>query len=99
MSLQHSCKSVTTAQAQDGSSCSLVCSFVEIYNESLSDLLCPSSSHALAIREDAVHGVYVEHLTSERVSNGVWGNPFACPKIIGGPYMKLYLLLLAAPWC
>ena len=45
------------------------CSFLEIYNESITDLLC-SSQAGLSIREDAAAGVYVEGLTEESVSSG-----------------------------
>ncbi|XP_038985906.1 kinesin-like protein KIN-12B isoform X1 [Phoenix dactylifera] len=42
------------------------CSFLEIYNEQITDLLDPSQKH-LQIREDVRTGVYVEHLTEEYV--------------------------------
>ncbi|GFY89976.1 phragmoplast orienting kinesin 2 [Actinidia rufa] len=42
------------------------CSFLEIYNEQISDLLDPSSSNLL-LREDAKHGVYVENLSEFEV--------------------------------
>lgn len=44
------------------------CSFLEIYNEQIMDLLEPSSVN-LNIREDINKGVYVEGLTEETVSN------------------------------
>ena len=43
------------------------CSFLEIYNGSLTDLLSPSEGHHLQIREDANHGIYVENLCEEAV--------------------------------
>ncbi|XP_051113609.1 kinesin-like protein KIN-12E isoform X2 [Andrographis paniculata] len=42
------------------------CSFLEIYNEQIFDLLDPSSSN-LQIREDSKKGVYVENLTEVEV--------------------------------
>ncbi|KAK4767541.1 hypothetical protein SAY86_015291 [Trapa natans] len=42
------------------------CSFLEIYNEQITDLLEPSSSN-LQLREDMKKGVYVENLTEYRV--------------------------------
>ncbi|KAL2464505.1 Phragmoplast orienting kinesin-1 [Forsythia ovata] len=42
------------------------CSFLEIYNEQITDLLEPSSSN-LQLREDSKKGVYVENLTEYRV--------------------------------
>lgn len=44
------------------------CSFLEIYNEQITDLLEPSSSN-LQIREDSKKGVYVENLTETAVSS------------------------------
>ncbi|GAB4851856.1 Kinesin-like protein KIN-12B [Ancistrocladus abbreviatus] len=49
------------------------CSFLEIYNEQITDLLDPSqkksSGKKANIREDVKSGVYVENLTEECVSN------------------------------
>ncbi|GJS01767.1 kinesin-like protein KIN-12D [Tanacetum coccineum] len=42
------------------------CSFLEIYNEQIADLLDPSSTN-LQLREDAKKGVYVENLTEFEV--------------------------------
>ncbi|KAF5752511.1 kinesin-like protein KIN12B [Tripterygium wilfordii] len=42
------------------------CSFLEIYNEQITDLLDPSQQN-LQIREDVKSGVYVENLTEEYV--------------------------------
>ncbi|KAJ1403031.1 P-loop containing nucleoside triphosphate hydrolase [Sesbania bispinosa] len=42
------------------------CSFLEIYNEQITDLLEPSSTN-LQLREDMKKGVYVENLTEHRV--------------------------------
>ncbi|EFH59709.1 PAKRP1L [Arabidopsis lyrata subsp. lyrata] len=44
------------------------CSFLEIYNEQITDLLDPSQRN-LMIREDVKSGVYVENLTEEYVKN------------------------------
>uniref|UniRef100_A0A0D9VZ21 Kinesin motor domain-containing protein n=1 Tax=Leersia perrieri TaxID=77586 RepID=A0A0D9VZ21_9ORYZ len=44
------------------------CSFLEIYNEQILDLLNPNSVN-LQIREDARKGVHVENLTEHEVSN------------------------------
>ena len=46
------------------------CSFLEIYNETITDLLGSSQAN-LHIREDAAHGVYVEGLHEESVSSGL----------------------------
>ncbi|XP_038896568.1 kinesin-like protein KIN-12B isoform X2 [Benincasa hispida] len=43
------------------------CSFLEIYNEQITDLLDPNQKN-LQIREDVKSGVYVENLTEECVS-------------------------------
>ena len=45
------------------------CSFLEIYNETLTDLLSPSDGQHLQIREDANHGIYVENLCEEAVGS------------------------------
>ncbi|GJM95301.1 hypothetical protein PR202_ga12018 [Eleusine coracana subsp. coracana] len=42
------------------------CSFLEIYNEQITDLLEPSSSN-LPLREDTRNGVYVDNLTESEV--------------------------------
>ncbi|KAK7379612.1 hypothetical protein VNO80_05076 [Phaseolus coccineus] len=44
------------------------CSFLEIYNEQIMDLLDPNQKN-LQIREDVKSGVYVENLTEEPVSS------------------------------
>ncbi|KAL4200409.1 hypothetical protein AMTRI_Chr03g56360 [Amborella trichopoda] len=44
------------------------CSFLEIYNEQILDLLDPSSTN-LQIREDAKKGVYVENITEFEVNS------------------------------
>ncbi|KAL8172233.1 hypothetical protein V2J09_024037 [Rumex salicifolius] len=44
------------------------CSFLEIYNEQVTDLLDPSQKN-LQIREDVKSGVYVDNLTEEYVSS------------------------------
>jgi kinesin family protein 15 len=42
------------------------CSYLEIYNEQILDLLNPSSKQPLSIREDVRKGVYVENLIEEQ---------------------------------
>lgn len=42
------------------------CSFLEIYNEQITDLLEPSSTN-LQLREDMKKGVYVDNLTEHSV--------------------------------
>ncbi|XP_031480769.1 kinesin-like protein KIN-12F isoform X2 [Nymphaea colorata] len=44
------------------------CSFLEIYNEQITDLLDPSSTN-LMLREDTKKGVYVENLTEYEVNS------------------------------
>ena len=50
------------------------CSFLEIYNETLTDLLSPMEGQHLQIREDASHGIYVENLCEEAAS----GSEYPC---------------------
>lgn len=45
------------------------CSFLQIYNEQVSDLLCPGGQ-TLTLRYDAKAGVYAENLTERVVVNG-----------------------------
>lgn len=45
------------------------CSFLEIYNEAIADLLAPGAA-PLAVREDLRRGVYVEGLSEEVVACG-----------------------------
>ena len=49
---------------------SVKCSFLEIYNETITDLLRPSSGN-LNLREDMKRGCYVDNLTEEIVLNGM----------------------------
>lgn len=53
------------------------CSFLEIYNENITDLLSPSEAH-LHIREDAARGTYVENLCEEEVSSGTAHDAGTC---------------------
>ena len=48
------------------------CSFLEIYNETITDLLSMSDG-GLHIREDIKQGVYVDGLVQAEVANGVHG--------------------------
>ena len=49
---------------------SVYCSFVQIYNEKLFDLLQdPKQKNPLAIREDKMQGIYVEGLSEYVVQN------------------------------
>lgn len=45
------------------------CAFLEIYNETIADLLCPSSNN-LPIREDPEKGPYVDGLSEPPALNG-----------------------------
>jgi len=45
-------------------------SFLEIYNETITDLLKPSSGN-LNLREDMKRGCYVDNLTEQIVLNGM----------------------------
>lgn len=45
------------------------CAFLEIYNETIADLLCPSANN-LPIREDPEKGPYVDHLSEPIALNG-----------------------------
>ena len=57
------------AALDGGASASLSCSMLEIYNESLVDLLEPNASSKLDIREDAVIGIHVHGLSTHAVSS------------------------------
>jgi len=63
----------TVFAVQPGSqrTCILRCSFLEIYNEILTDLLNPDSTHLL-IRQDAKRGIYVDQLSEYEVETGAW---------------------------
>ncbi len=54
------------------------CAFLEIYNETIADLLCPSANN-LPIREDPEKGPYVDHLSEPIALNG---EPDPCPAIL-----------------
>ena len=53
------------------------CSFLQIYNEEVSDLLCPSENRRLTIRTSSAntstahHDVWVDNLSEHVVLNGV----------------------------
>jgi kinesin family member 15 len=50
-------------------SCTCKCSFIEIYNEQIIDLLNEGSSSALNLREDTKKGVYIENVNEETVES------------------------------
>eukprot|EP00873_Tetraselmis_striata_P012946 jgi/Tetstr1/433210/TSEL_022498.t1 len=56
-------------KGRDNLKYSIKCSFLQIYNEQISDLLRPSSTN-LQIREELRHGCYVEGLSEHVVLNG-----------------------------
>jgi kinesin family protein 15 len=56
-------------QGRDHLSYNCRCSFLEIYNESITDLLNATSTH-LHIREDLGRGAFVEGLMEMEVENG-----------------------------
>lgn len=58
-----------TLQAGESLQFSCRCSFAELYNETITDLLSLSDSN-LHIREDTRKGIHVEGLIQEEVSNG-----------------------------
>ena len=60
-----------TAEPEAGAVCKCEChlSMLEIYNESIMDLLRPEASN-LAVREDTAQGVHVEGLSRQRVESG-----------------------------
>ena len=62
------CKFACPVQPGSTRECVLRCSFLEIYNEVLADLLNPESTH-LQIREDVKLGIYVEHLSEHVVTS------------------------------
>ena len=53
-------------------------SMLEIYNETIMDLLCPANCN-LAVREDTVQGVHVESLSRHRIHSGA---PDECQKTL-----------------
>ena len=55
--------------ATGGSECSLSVSFLQIYNELISDLLAPEHGHNLLIREERQRGIYVEGLSEIAVGS------------------------------
>lgn len=57
-------------QGRDQVRYSVKCSFLEIYNETITDLLKPSSGN-LNLREDMKRGCYVDNLTEQIVLNGM----------------------------
>ena len=57
-------------QGRDQVRYSVKCSFLEIYNETITDLLKPGSGN-LNLREDMKRGCYVDNLTEQIVLNGM----------------------------
>lgn len=53
----------------DDISFEIVCSYSEIYNEQIHDLLDPSQQSKLQIREDTKKGIILEGETQRRVDN------------------------------
>uniref|UniRef100_A0A0A0LZH2 Kinesin motor domain-containing protein n=1 Tax=Cucumis sativus TaxID=3659 RepID=A0A0A0LZH2_CUCSA len=53
------------------------CSFLEIYNEQITDLLDPSSTNLL-LREDVKKGVYVENLSEFEFKSSYFLSTFYC---------------------
>jgi hypothetical protein len=60
---------VCDTQGRDHLSYSCRCSFLEIYNESIRDLLNPAASN-LHIREALGRGCFVEGLSETEIENG-----------------------------
>jgi kinesin family protein 3/17 len=62
----------------EAASVSVFCSFVQVYNETLYDLLQdPGRQHPLALHEDRAHGIYVEGLSEYEA-----GSAGACLKLL-----------------
>lgn len=57
------------SQGRDSLRYSCRCSMLEIYNETITDLLNPAATN-LQIREDQFKGCYVEGLSEVQVLNG-----------------------------
>ena len=55
------------------------CSFLQIYNEQVSDLL-QVADKPLALRHDATHGVFAEGLSEHVVVNGATHPPSSCAR-------------------
>ncbi len=66
----HISETVLVVQGRDQVRYSVKCSFLEIYNETITDLLKPSSGN-LNLREDMKRGCYVDNLTEQIVLNGM----------------------------
>ena len=64
------------------------CSFLQIYNEQVSDLLQPTDK-PLALRNDAKNGVYVEDLSEEVVVNGVSALRYLGTLVVASPSGRL----------
>jgi len=64
-------------QGRDQVRYSVKCSFLEIYNETITDLLKPSSGN-LNLREDMKRGCYVDNLTEQIVLNGMLTTMSVC---------------------
>ena len=75
-------------QGRDQVRYSVKCSFLEIYNETITDLLKPSSGN-LNLREDMKRGCYVDNLTEQIVLNGMLTTIFVYSRF--GSYGIVYL--------
>lgn len=53
-----------TSGENGGSNCKVTCSYLEIYNESVNDLLNPENKN-LGIRESVSKGIHIQNLTTE----------------------------------
>ncbi|CAG9466816.1 unnamed protein product [Pedinophyceae sp. YPF-701] len=65
---EHLFQRIKAKERSEGRRFSVTCSYVEIYNEGLTDLLAPGAA-PLQIREDFTRGVRVEGLSEETVRN------------------------------
>ncbi len=72
---------VLVLQGRDQVRYSVKCSFLEIYNETITDLLKPSSGN-LNLREDMKRGCYVDNLTEQIVLNGMLTTMSVCTMMI-----------------
>lgn len=55
---------------QDGVTYILNCSYYELYNEHITDLLQPSTEESLQVRVHPRNGPFIERLSAEQVTTG-----------------------------